>query len=431
MLFVINRLFSRVEKFNFALTMTRTNWTALILVAFFLGSGPLVFSQTNPFDLRKKARDTTKSATEKVPAKPAPATLLRDSLLRDSLLSDSLLRSAPPTADSATVAVVSELDSTIEKIVEQPAISSGNPFDIFRDPNALSRSSRSTSIRAERRSSAVSETGEEEMAEDETSSVDPLPVDVTVEEAVKSDPPGEDISSKEEADEEKVPEKNEEIITPPVSRDWSKTIVFGLLLFSILLLTFLVNVNRLVVSNIFRTIFNDNYFNLMFREYRRGDTPLLHRLLYVLFFLNAGLFVYLSLSRIPFLSAHTPLVYCVGGITLLYLIKHSVLRIAGGIFPIQKEMNQYSYAVMIYNIFLGVVLIPINGLLAFGPSGMSGALFFISVGIIILFYLVRQIRGLFIGSAHILYQKFHFFLYLCTTEIAPLLILIKSVEIFS
>jgi hypothetical protein len=45
--------------------------------------------------------------------------------------------------------------------------------------------------------------------------------------------------------------------------------------------------------------------------------------------------------------------------------------------------------------------------------------------LIILFYISRQLRGLFIAMPYIFSYKFHFLLYLCTIEIAPLAVLYK------
>ena len=42
-------------------------------------------------------------------------------------------------------------------------------------------------------------------------------------------------------------------------------------------------------------------------------------------------------------------------------------------------------------------------------------------------YIFRSLRGLFVAGRFLAFHKFHFLLYICTVEIAPVLILIKLI----
>jgi len=81
-----------------------------------------------------------------------------------------------------------------------------------------------------------------------------------------------------------------------------------------------------------------------------------------------------------------------------------------------------------FNIFIGIVLIPFNLLLSFGPSQIHYPVLMVSIGIIGLIYAYRSIRSLLIGSSYLYYNKFHFFMYLCGVEFAPLVILVKFIK---
>jgi hypothetical protein len=101
------------------------------------------------------------------------------------------------------------------------------------------------------------------------------------------------------------------------------------------------------------------------------------------------------------------------------------LNIVSTSFPVDKEAHLYSFVTMLINILLGVVLTPVNLIVAFAPEPFPQILIWIGLAAILLFYLFRQLKGLFISGRFLAQYQFHFFLYLCTIEIAPLLIIGK------
>ena len=82
---------------------------------------------------------------------------------------------------------------------------------------------------------------------------------------------------------------------------------------------------------------------------------------------------------------------------------------------------------MVFNIFLGICLIPLNFILAFGPSDFHGIMIGFSLTLGLIIVLLRTFRGVFIVSEYLVDRIFQIFIYLCAFEIAPMLILIKSV----
>jgi len=112
---------------------------------------------------------------------------------------------------------------------------------------------------------------------------------------------------------------------------------------------------------------------------------------------------------------------------LLFTCKHLALNIISNVLPISKDIKQYSFTIVIFGIILGLLLIPANVLIAFGSPGMTKILIYGSLTSILLLYLFRILRSLFIASRYITLHKFHFFMYLCTVEIAPLAVLVKAI----
>jgi len=148
--------------------------------------------------------------------------------------------------------------------------------------------------------------------------------------------------------------------------------------------------------------------------------------LYMLFFLSAGIFVFQVATYYKSISYEfINLVYCTLGIILFFLSKHFILKFLELIFPISKEIKQYSFTIIIFSIILGILLIPFNVFIAFAQNSMTYSGIIAAFIVVIAVYLFRSLRGLFIGSKFLSFHKFHFFMYLCAVEIAPLLILVK------
>lgn len=207
----------------------------------------------------------------------------------------------------------------------------------------------------------------------------------------------------------------------------SQNFLFVSISLLLLFLTILVVMNRGLLANIYRAIFSDTYLKVVYRFQNSGQT-LSYGLFYLFFFLNAGLFLLLLLKQLKFnyFSSDITLFFvCVGGVALMYFIKHSVLRLVGIIFPVHKEISYYSFTIIAFNIFLGIALLPINSLISFSNDKIANICLYLGVILFLLLYCIRQLRGMFLAANYLTFQKFHFFIYLCTVEIAPILILTK------
>ncbi|MDX1478719.1 MAG: DUF4271 domain-containing protein [Saprospiraceae bacterium] len=221
-------------------------------------------------------------------------------------------------------------------------------------------------------------------------------------------------------------------IEKPVTGQDTRDVVSNLVLFLLfglvlLLLTWAVNINRGFLRKIYRAVLNENFSSLLLREQRFASNQYLYYLVYVTFFINAGLFLYF-LSHYTHWAGHFrhhPLMLFIAFATGVYLVRHLALAILGGTFPIGKEMKHFSFNILLFNILLGIFLIPVNLFLAFGPADLYGVVITIALigaGVV---YLARQFRGLVIAGGLIGSNLFHFFVYLCTVEVLPVLVLFK------
>ncbi|MCB0640352.1 MAG: DUF4271 domain-containing protein [Phaeodactylibacter sp.] len=203
--------------------------------------------------------------------------------------------------------------------------------------------------------------------------------------------------------------------------------LFAVLITVLLLMAFLFILFRNFVSRAYRAFVNDNLLSQIHRD--QGFVPSLPYLLfYLLFFINLGFFLFLFCKYFDLPVGKTDtysLLILTGGVAALFIGKHLLLAIVEGIFPVEKEIRQYNFTIVIFSIIIGLVMVPLNLLIAYGPEGMLPMLFWITLGLIGLVYLYRILRGIFIANRFLALHQFHFLLYICTVEIAPVMVVVK------
>jgi len=206
----------------------------------------------------------------------------------------------------------------------------------------------------------------------------------------------------------------------------SNIFIFWLVLLSCVIIAFVINTKSSVIPSMVKSFTNTNVLLYNKRE-ENGGISGHYLLLYIIFFINAGIFIYLLLNKYTNYSSGVIYVYCLLGVILLYLLRHFLLYALGYIFPISKEVNIYNFSIQVNNNLLGLVLIPLNLIVAFGPTSLSIAFIYISLITVVFFYVIRSVRGLLLAAPYIQKHIFHFFLYLCAFEIIPILLCMKLI----
>ena len=197
--------------------------------------------------------------------------------------------------------------------------------------------------------------------------------------------------------------------------------IFWLMLFSWVLLAVVLGNKRDILPKLTRSLFNENVLKLTKRQ--EGEGLNLHYvLMYIVFFINASVFIYLIGKQYFERPSVATWFFILLSVAAVYIIRHIVMRFIGWLFPLEKESALYSFTIMIINLLLGLFLIPINLLMAFGPDNFFKPTFIVGLIIIGILLLIRYLRGLFISANYVASNIFLFFVYLCTLEIAPLLI---------
>ena len=203
---------------------------------------------------------------------------------------------------------------------------------------------------------------------------------------------------------------------------------FLLLLITTLLSAVLISSTRPILSKVFRSFMNANFLELTHRDEKTIPRPG-YLLLYIHFFLALSLFIYLLALRLAFIPKNDLflLLKIFTGTLIVFIAKHLLLSLLIYTYEAKKELRQYSFMIMIFGIVLGVILVPVNVMLAFGQAWLIKILIILVSALIGIIYLYRSMRGLMIGRKYIFKQGFHFFMYFCTVEIAPFVVLVKLI----
>ena len=204
---------------------------------------------------------------------------------------------------------------------------------------------------------------------------------------------------------------------------------FWMIIVMLILLAVATSMYRNQIMRSFRAFSNENVMRMLHRD--KGTIAYLpYYVLYLLFIINAGIYVYLLAHylKVNIAESHLKtLGYTIAVVAFIFFLKHTALRFIGAIFPVNKEASLYNMTITIFGIVLGTLIVLANLFIAYGPSSLQKVFVvgsFILIGGV---YFFRSIRGLSIGSKFLGFHKFHFFIYLCTLEIAPVLILWKLI----
>ena len=206
-----------------------------------------------------------------------------------------------------------------------------------------------------------------------------------------------------------------------------KNFRFSLTLAMLIFLALSLSIYRAQITKSYHAFTNENVMKMLHRE--KGTVAYIpYYILYVLFLFNLGIYIYLLLryyNLTPEISNLSLLTMTAGIAAALIFLKHLVINILGWVFPIQKETSIYSMTMTVFGIILSIILFVANVIIAYAPPQIIPIVIYLSFIIIGIVYFFRSIRGLSIASKFLNRNKFHFFIYLCAVEIAPVLILWK------
>lgn len=186
------------------------------------------------------------------------------------------------------------------------------------------------------------------------------------------------------------------------------------------------------VNNIMTLFFRVTMRQQQIRE-QVLQTPLASLLLNILYFIAGGLFMafvagYYQIA--PVKNFWLLAAYCSAFLVIIYLGKFILLQIVGWIFNVRAATDTYIFIIFLVNKMIGIVLLPVLLLMAFPYPPLYPIVLTLAFIMLAIFLGYRFIISYKPIRNEIKVSRFHFFLYLCAFEIAPLLLIYKVLLIF-
>jgi hypothetical protein len=206
--------------------------------------------------------------------------------------------------------------------------------------------------------------------------------------------------------------------------DWLTIILF----FSFMLLASVSAGFSKYIGTLFQSLIN---YSTSFRMFREKNYSILHGAfrLEVLYYIVFSIFVFQVIvlaSSGNALFRFSIYAQTLGAVIIYFLGKKLAYQTLGSIFIGASDTKEFLFNMDNFNRGTGIILFPIVALIAFYPS--EDPLFAVLAGVltVVVFYVMLLKRGI-----SILLKKqfpiFYLFLYLCTLEILPLLLIYKIV----
>lgn len=213
---------------------------------------------------------------------------------------------------------------------------------------------------------------------------------------------------------------------------YGKEILFYLLVFLLFVFAFLQKAFPKYFSDLFRLFFRTTLKQRQIRE-QLMQTPFPSLLLNGFFVVSGGLYITFLLGHFkisPVSNFWLLFFYCSLGLSAAYFVKFVWLKVSGWLFNMEEAADSYIFIVFIVNKMIGILLLPFLVLMAFTVSDVYLISFILAGCLVACLLVYRFILTYAAVRNQVKVNPFHFFLYLCAFEIAPLLLVYKGLLLF-
>jgi hypothetical protein len=182
------------------------------------------------------------------------------------------------------------------------------------------------------------------------------------------------------------------------------------------------------LRQVIKAFFAERNMNILIRE---GNifTERIAIALIIIYLITTSLFFYLIIVRVlpikdlPFQGFRLfALVLLV--ILVAWVLKNVLLTITGVVFRNQLLLSEYILMNFVFSVNLGIFLIPFIILAVYLPSD---EVLYAAIGLWLIAFIYRTFRQFFTGLEYTKFSYVNRFLYLCTFEIVPFLVLTKLI----
>jgi len=187
--------------------------------------------------------------------------------------------------------------------------------------------------------------------------------------------------------------------------------------------------HRVFINQTVSSVFYSRMSVRLLKEKNESTSPVIQSLLFF-YFITTGLFVFMSMNYYGLYlfyphGFYSFLVFSLM-VTVLYYIKIASIKTLGFIFQQKKVVDEYIHNLKLFNITIGIVLLPIVICIPFLNAYLINESHLIETGfaVYIIIFVFKLIRGFFVSYRQNM-SIFYIFLYLCTLEILPVALLIR------
>lgn len=223
------------------------------------------------------------------------------------------------------------------------------------------------------------------------------------------------------------------ILTPSTIRKVKgKEPLFYLLVFLLMVIALLRRAFSKYFNDFFRLFFRTTLKQRQIQE-QLMQTPLPSILLNGFFVFSGGLYITFLLEYYhlnPIGNFWLMFFYCSLCLSIAYIVKFIGLKVLGWLFNMKEAADSYIFSVFIVNKMIGILLLPFLILLAFTTGDVYSISLSLSWCMLTCLLVYRIILTYDVVRNQVKVNLFHFFLYLCAFEIAPLLLVYKGLLLF-
>ncbi|MCK4407761.1 MAG: DUF4271 domain-containing protein [Bacteroidales bacterium] len=207
-----------------------------------------------------------------------------------------------------------------------------------------------------------------------------------------------------------------------VNNDW----ILGILILCLVLYAFIQVPYRKRLGMIFKAFFAKHFANQLAREgnifKERISIPLFF--LYIIVF---SMVIYLAITYFFNLPENININFILfaeicGVVLICWFLKAAMIKISEKIFKTGKQSYEILLNIFIFNIISGIVLLPVIILILYSNYSVFIYTALILSGLIFLYRIFREIK---IGISYKNFSPLYLFLYICTLEILPLIVIAK------
>jgi hypothetical protein len=211
-----------------------------------------------------------------------------------------------------------------------------------------------------------------------------------------------------------------------------KELLFYLLVFLFIVFALLRRAFPKYFSDLFRLFFRTTLNQSQVRE-QLIQTPLPSLILNGFFVVSAGMYTSFLLKHFSVIQPEEfwkMFLFATIGLSAAYFVKYIGLKVSGWLFNVNPVADAYIFVVFIINKMLGILLLPFLVILAFAINNVYKVGLTLSLCMLGGMLLYRLILSFGAIRNQVRVNIFHFFLYICAFELAPLLLVYKGLLLY-